>query len=424
MADSFRSAVAEKLRSAPFPAKVLSLLGDSLYRNSLYILLSSVTASAIGLAFWVVAANLYSIDDIGIAATLISASSLMASIASLGLDQGMIRYFPTHDKSMIFGTVVKVTTLGSVAVGSVFILGSSIWAPELVASGSYLVVFTGLVCCISMATMVHTAFVGHRMAKQGWLQNIFLGVRLSLLALFIGLGSMGILAALILSYIIVLPVSMMGLNRSGVKLGQVSRSYLKESLWFSTGNYIGFILSNLPYLSLPIIVFALLGSTEAAVYYMALSISSIIFLIPSAMATSLFVEGSHGESLGRIIRKSAMAIYGVLVPLILVFIVFEKGILGILGHNYVAEGAGILQLMVISSLFVASFMLESTILKIKGKIKEVIVLGAGISLSFFALSYLLVAAQGTEGIGLAWIGSYAVASLLGLPLMLGLKKAR
>lgn len=414
----------ERLKASPFSVKILSILGDHLYRNSLYILLSSVTASVIGLVFWIVAANFYSIDTIGIASTLISTSSLLASIASLGLDQGMIRYFPTHDKSMIFGTVIKMTTLCSVLVGLVFIMGSSIWMPDLVVSGSYPILFTGLVCCMSIATMTHTAFVGHRMAKHGWFQNILLGMRLVLLVVFVGFGSMGILLALLLSYTITLPMSVIRLDRSGVKLGRINRPYLKESLWFSTGNYIGFILANLPFLTLPIIVFTLLGSTEAAVYYMALSISSIIFLIPSAMVTSLFVEGSHGEQLGRIVRKSALVIYGVLLPLVLLFIIFEQWILGILGQDYVSQGTGILRLMVISSIFGASFMLESTILKVKGKVKGVIVMGLANSLSFLVLSILFASAGGTEGISYAWMGSYVIASLIGLPLIRGLTRDR
>ena len=46
---------------------------------------------------------------------------------------------------------------------------------------------------------------------------------------------------------------------------------------------------------LPIMVLNVLGAEQAAYYYIAYAIAALLFMIPSAISMSLFVEGSHGE---------------------------------------------------------------------------------------------------------------------------------
>lgn len=391
-----------------------ALQKDTFYRNSIFIILSSITASSLGLLFWMVAAQYYSIDNVGIAATILSTAGLIASLAGLGMDQSMIRFFPIYDKSRIFGTTLKMTVIITIIMGIGFIAGSSIWMPDLVASEDYSLLFMILICAMNVAYIAHTAFVSARVAQYGWAQNLILGSRVLLLVPLVALQSLGILDAIIISYALALTISSLFLFRSGIRLGRIDWGFLKESLWFSTGNYIANFLSNLPSLALPLIVFSLIGSNEAAIYYMALSISMIVFIIPTAFTTSLFVEGSHGKGLVSIVKKSVIVSYIILVPLVLIFVFMGQWILGLLGQEYVSQGLGILRLMIISSLFLTLCLVESTVLKIRGHVKGVIALGAVNSLSFFALSYIFFILYGTDGIGYAWIISYAISALIGL----------
>ena len=65
---------------------------------------------------------------------------------------------------------------------------------------------------------------------------------------------------------------------------------------------------------LPIMVLNVLGAEQAAYYYIAYAIAALLFMIPGAISTSLFVEGSHGEALKRTVVKSLVTIFSLLVP--------------------------------------------------------------------------------------------------------------
>ena len=59
----------------------------------------------------------------------------------------------------------------------------------------------------------------------------------------------------------------------------------------SAGNYLAGLFVAAPNMILPIMVLNVLGAEEAA-YYLAYAIASLRFMIPSAISTSLFVEGA------------------------------------------------------------------------------------------------------------------------------------
>ncbi|MDW5562419.1 MAG: oligosaccharide flippase family protein [Methanomassiliicoccus sp.] len=413
MARTFENHIVESVRTRLSAFNPLNLYRDRLYRNSLFIILASIAGSCLGLLFWVIAAHYYSIGDIGLASTLISTSSLISTVAGLGLDQAMIRYFPSRDKSRIFGTALQANLLFSVVLGVVFVLGASIWMPDLVTDPSYRILFVVLTCVMSVSGIISTSFIGSRMAKYVLIMTLLLGLRVPLLIPFVPLGSMGVLASLVLVYVLMFGVCAIFLYRMGIRLGKFDWAYFKESFWFSTGNYVGNILYSLPTLVSPIIIYSMIGSSEAAIYYMSLSVTAIVFYVPSSFSTSLFVEGSHGESLGKIFKKSLMVIYAILIPLVLLIICLGPWILGILGEEYAAQGPIILDLLVISSLFLAPYLAESTALKIRGKVRGLIILSAINAISFFALLLALVSLYGMDGIGMAWIGSFAICTVVG-----------
>ncbi|OPX66473.1 MAG: hypothetical protein A4E30_00129 [Methanomassiliicoccales archaeon PtaB.Bin215] len=403
-----------RLRANLSITRFRSLLKDTFLRNSFFIFLSSITSSGFGLLFWMVAAWYYDIESVGVTSTLISTSGLIVALGMLGMDQSMIRYFPVLDRSMILGSVVKIAAPLAMAIGAVFLLGSSLWMPDLVASDIVHILFILLIGATSVAYIAHTAFVGSRNAQNGWYQNILLGVRVILLVAFVVLQDLGILFAMLVSYAITLPVSGILLFRSGLRLGAIDWSFLRKSFWFSTGNYVATILNMLPTMAMPILVFSLIGAAEAAIYYMALSIAAIVFLIPATFNTSLYVEGSHGESLAKTFRRSLTITYAILVPCIIAFMLLGPYILGILGAQYRSDGLGILNILLVSGLFFTLFQQVSTYLKVKEFIRGVVLMGAVNSGSFLALSVILAAAIGKDGIGYSWVFSFALGALVGL----------
>ena len=74
------------------------LANDSLYRNSIYLMLSTGVMAVFGFFFWMINARLYSAEQAGIGTTLISIMTLISSFSLLGLGNSLIKYLPTSDK--------------------------------------------------------------------------------------------------------------------------------------------------------------------------------------------------------------------------------------------------------------------------------------------------------------------------------------
>src|SRR5947209_3556304 len=70
------------------------LRNDSLLRNSVFIMGSTAATSAIGYLYWIVAAHIYSVHDLGLASAFISAMSLTSIFASMGIGSALVQMLP------------------------------------------------------------------------------------------------------------------------------------------------------------------------------------------------------------------------------------------------------------------------------------------------------------------------------------------
>lgn len=118
-------------------------LNDPLYKNSFFIMLTSIASAGFGFIFWMLAARLYSIEDVGVATALISSLGLVILFSRLGLDFSAIRFFPEKDKSKVFNTCLSITTIAAVVVGVIYISSVGFFAPTLsfIQSPRYAILF-------------------------------------------------------------------------------------------------------------------------------------------------------------------------------------------------------------------------------------------------------------------------------------------
>lgn len=390
-------------------------LQDPLYRNSFYILLTLVTSAIIGFIFWIIAAKLYNQQEVGINTALISVVSLIAIISFLGLDQSIIRFFPVKDRIKILTTSIIVITISTIIIGVIFILGIDWWSPELALIKDNLLAFFISLVSFALTTPTANAFIALRKSKYYYYQNLLVNLRVVLIFLPF-LGSLGIFLSFGISSLIAVLFSFLFLVR--LKDSKVSYrdikidwNFLKDSFHFSAGNYLFALFITIPIYLLPILVLNQLGSGQTANYYIAYTIASFIFTISAAFSTSLFVEGSHGESLKKNALKSLIAIFSIQIPISLIIFLFGGIILGFFGKDYV-NGLELLRLMVISSFFYAICQVYFSIGKVQKRIKELIIISLIIIILLIGISYLLLHQFGILGVGYAWIMSYLVGSLL------------
>lgn len=389
---------------------IVGLARDPLYRTSFFMAFSSIFNAGCGFFFWIIAARIYTVEQVGLATALISSLGLVLLFSRLGLDFSIIRFFPTGDKNRIFSTSLIITTLASLLAGLAYILLIDHLAPTLafLKEPCYLVAFLLIGAANSVAAITGNAFLADRKAENYFIQNIFMALRIPLLIPLAFLGTFGIFGSTGLAFIVASIFALIVLARSLKSIRpEVDGEFIKRSFKFSSWNYVSNILSTAPTLVLPIMVLNILGEAEAAKYYIAFTMGNLVLIIPSSLGTSLFVEGSHGEGLKKSVIRAGTASLALLVPAVLALLILGDGFLGMLKGEY-AEASGLLKIVALSSFPVTVYSLFIPIQNVRMRVEGVVKLNALRCTLLLGLSYLMIQEYGILGIGYAWILTYGM----------------
>jgi len=108
------------------------LANDSLYKNSIYLMLSTGVTAVFGFFFWIINTRLYSAEQVGIGTTLISIMTLISSFSILGLRNGLIKYLPTSErKNEKINTSFILVGLTSIFISIFFLVFLKTFSPRL-----------------------------------------------------------------------------------------------------------------------------------------------------------------------------------------------------------------------------------------------------------------------------------------------------
>lgn len=386
---------------------------DPLYRNSIELMFTSFFNSGCGFFFWIIAAKIYTVEEVGLATALISFLGIVILVSRLGFDFSIIRFLPTNDKARVFGTCLSITTMASILVGTISILLVEFISPSLafLKVPVYALAFLFIVVVNSVASITGNAFVADRKANKYLFQNIFMSFRILFLIPLAFLGTFGIFGSVGLSYLLASFFALIVLQRSiaSIRPG-VDADFLKKSFRFSNWNYASSILSVAPTLLIPLMVLNLLGVEEAAKYYIAFAIGNLIIIIPNSLGTSLFVEGSHGEGLRKNVARSAGASFVLLIPTVLAVFLFGDRLLGLINEDYI-EAFNFLRILAISGFLVVVYSIFIPIQNVRMKVGSILRLNALRFILLLGLSYVLIQQYGILGAGYGWIITYGILNM-------------
>lgn len=387
---------------------------NQLYQNSFFIMLSRFLNAGIGFIFWIVAARLYSIENVGIATALLSSIYIITSFSRLGFDFSLIRYIPINDRTKVFNTSFVITTIASFLIGIIFItIGINSFSPSLffIQKPVYAIIFLLITAMYSVVTITGVAFTAIRKADRYFYQNIFLASRVPLLMPLVFLGSFGIIGSVGIAYSFSALIAFLQLNKFIKFDFKIDNQFIKESFNFSFGNYVSNVFNTVPILILPILIINLLGEAESAKYYIAFAIGSLVLIIPDALCTALFIEGSHGENLRKNVIKALLTIYSFLIPAVIIIYFFGNHLLTLIGENYV-DAFKLLMLIALSSFLVTINHLFISIQNVRMNVTSIIKLNFILFLLLPILSYIFIPRFGITGIGYAWMIVYGILDLI------------
>jgi len=400
----------------------LPLWRSSLHANSFYLMAANVANAAFGFLFWTAAARLYEPRAVGLAAAAVSAVGLLAMLATLGLDQALVRFVP--DGAEPRGLVNSSLTLG-VAVALLlslgFVAGMGVWSPALLPLRQQPLAAAGLVVAALGATasgLLHSAFLAWKRAGLGLVQSsVFNVIRIVfVLAFAAGRDAVGLIGAWALG----LAAGVTWGATSGLFRGAgfryrpaFQRAAVNEMTHFAFANYAATVLWGAPVFLLPIVVANLAGPAAAAYFYVATAASGLVAMIPWAVSASLFAHGSHDEEqLVRYALESGRAILLLLVPAVALLLLLGDRVLLLFGKAYSAEGTRLLQLMALATLPLAVNFLFFSVRRVRRRMAPVVASTAWILAVTLGLSVLLLPRVGLVGVGVAWLAAQSSVAIV------------
>lgn len=401
-----------------------SLYGVSLYRNALYLMLYSVVEAATGFFFWIAVARLYPAGAVGLASAAIAAAGLLALLATLGLDYGLIRFLPAAgDKARdIINSCFTVGGLAAIALAVIFLAGLGFWSPALLPIREHPVFLAAFILFAVTGTLhrfTYQTFIAERKTgfalAQGMVFSLVRFIPLVILAAtfqtFGIFASWGIAISLAAAagIFLFLPRAKPGYRF----LPRIKRRVVSDMMHFSFANYLTNILWMIHQFLLPLMVVNRLGAEANAYFYIGWSIAGIVFMVPRATSLSLFAEGSSNEGkLNYEVKRSLELIIVLLIPAILILVLLGGTVLLLFGRAYSANATKLLWILAFSALPLSLNYIYFSIKMVEKRMKSVIGLTAFIALATLGLSYFLLPRMGIMGVGVAWLSSQGVAALM------------
>jgi len=395
--------------------KLIQRFKDPLYKNSMFLITSSLLNAVTGFTFWIIATRLYSVEDVGLASATISAVMLLHLFSLMGFDISLTHYLPMYkgNKSKLINSCMAIVFIISFILALIFIKVLDVWFPALMwikkdsISLLSFIIFTISASLVSLQTL--GIFVGLRKAKYSFIQTLLLSlVKLGTLTLLVDFGAYGIFMsytlASILTFIVGLILTLRVINLYP-SIPRIEKELtLFKILHYSLGNYIAKIFSMIPNYFLPILVLNVLGAKQSAYFYIAWIISSLLLAIPIWTSHTMLAEGSYNlKELKRISLKALRLILLFLIPASFGVAVLGKYILLFFGTDYVINSFDTLLILSLASVPYAFNIVYLTVKRIKEEIWIVIIAYGFLAIFTLLVSYVLLPIMGIIGVGISWL---------------------
>lgn len=402
-------------------------LNDPLFKNTYFLMLSSVTSAGAGFFFWLIAARFYSTEEVGLASAIIATMGLISMLSLLGFDISLVRFLPEReDKKELINSCLTISFIFSLALTLIFIAGISIWSPSLSIIRENKFLFLLFVLFTAAASLTNLqiggVFVGFRKTEYVFVQNIAILVRIVIVPFLVAFGAFGIYVSYGLTPILAFVLGIFLISKvypSYKPIPEIKKGVVRDIFHFSLGNYLAKIGEELPFFILPIMVINILGAEKTAYFFIAWQISFLLLSVPRFTSASLLAEGSFSPTeLNKTTKRAMKFIFALLLIAIIGIFLFGQYLLGLFGGEYAINSFGLLLILCIASIPYAVNTIYATLKRVQKETKPVIyVYGCTAFLTLIG-SYLLMLSMGLIGVGIAWVaGNGIVSGCIGVDLM-------
>jgi O-antigen/teichoic acid export membrane protein len=432
---------------------------DSLVRNSLYLMSSTVVTAGLGYVFWAIAAHAFTSQQVGIGSAVISLCSTVALLTYLGSSAMLIERLPASERSSEWTAVLVRVCVITAAVTAA---ATAAAVPVLLTSHNYRLFFNAappvLLAVVGAAawTLVNllgAAFIAARRAGRLLSTQTLISAAkvLFLLPLAVaGAGATGLVGAWVASAILGAGVGAawlvprMGLGRRPAMrtrrraavnhhfpLRQHRRPSHRrtptlpnaDSVRHLLGQHLTSVGGAVTPLLLPVLVVLRLGVTQNAYFYITWMMGAAFFMVSPSVAQAVFAEGVRARSdLRGVVIKALLVIAVLLAPAMAVMIIGGKLILGLFGASYGAAGYGLLILLAISALPDAVSNVAVVVCRVTRRLGYSSTVNLAILVMTLVGAWVLMPPIGIAGVGVAWLGAQTIGAIASLPIYAKIRK--
>lgn len=384
---------------------------STLFVNSFYLMLATLALAGFGFVFWAVVARGYDTATVGMATTLLSVSGLISMLSLVGFDITFVRFLPKSIRKYDqMNTGFMIVGITSTVFSVICVLSFPFVAPELgfvTRDPWYFAGFVFFTLATSLNTLTNAVFLAFKRARDIFLINmIFSALKVALPLYLINGSAMMIFTLAGIAQVVGLVVSYIVIKATtGYYFSpKVHVDILAVVKKYSLSVYASSILNLLPPTLLPLLVVQQMAHENAAYYYMAFTIASVLYTIAYASMQSAFAEGSHDETaMKSYVMKSIRLTLILLIPAAAIIAMLSNFILGIFGDDYAQHGRALLLVFIASAPFVAAYSCLGAVFKVIRQLRGVIVMNIVYAVVILGASYFMVPRHGLIAIGWAWM---------------------
>jgi O-antigen/teichoic acid export membrane protein len=267
-------------------------------QGSAWILIGLGIQSILGFSFWVLGARVASSAELGRASALFTAIQFVNYASGLGLTIALARHATdaSDEADSLFTWGIAATIVSSIVGGAIFLAGIHTSYAKVASSGpAGWLVFIAYTAGTSVGLLVDVRLMAAR--RWDWLvaRIAITGlIRLPLVVLDVGVSSdlwlyHLMLAPLAIGGVVSIPL----LHRIGAGGIRWKRPAALASVARYAGvNWVATLASQAPQFVLPLLVAWNVSSRVYANFFLAWTVTGLVFLVPGAIAQVLLVEGS------------------------------------------------------------------------------------------------------------------------------------
>ncbi|GAA2344942.1 hypothetical protein [Dactylosporangium salmoneum] len=423
--------------ATPVAARLRRHLRNPLNSNVYALMANTVLSSVLGVAYWALAARLYSAAQLGIGAAMVSTMTFLSNLSQLNLNGTLARFLPAAGRqgTRLVGYAYGTSCLVALAISGAFLT----IAPVVAGQFGFLRRAPLLALCFALAvagwgvfTLQDSVLTALRGAVWVPAENALFGVlKIALLVLLAGAApSLGVFVSWNLAVVAALiPVNLLVFRRLLPRLharGDPGALPGRRALArFVALDYVGYLFMQAGTNALPLIVTAKLGAEANGVFYVAWLLGSSAELVAYHFGTSLTVEAAADESrLAAYTRQMLRRALLLFTPAVVLLCVSAPLLLALFGAHYAGAGANTLRLFAVAVLPKLVMIVFVAASRVQRRVGRIILVNAVSSTLVLSLTLVTMDELGVTGVGVAYLAAQLIVAGAVLPALLRLARGK